>query len=1190
MSRCPIVFLGRSWLKGSGVARGNQKSLHDALSGAVAHVPNDPSFIHLRVHSAYSLLEGALPIAKIVDFAVRDGSPAVAITDTSNLFGALEFAQKASKAGVQPIIGCQLCVDFGDKPAQVGGKKELVVYAPLLLIASNETGYANLTRLVSKAFMDTPGGEPVHIKSDWLATYCAGMIALTGGVNGPVDEVLETSPDIAHARLSCLQALFSDRLYIEIQRQQGHDKSHEARIVQLAYARDIPLVATNEAFFLNRDDYEAHDALMAISAGALISQDDRRRVTPDHYLRKSADMVALFVDLPEAIDNTLEIARRCSYYPEGRNPILPRFTGPAKVANNTGDEVVDEEAGELSRQAHAGLEQRMKSFGLVAGFTEQDYRERLEFELSVIAKMQFPGYFLIVADFIKWAKGQGIPVGPGRGSGAGSLVAYALTITDLDPLRYSLLFERFLNPARVSMPDFDIDFCQERRDEVIRYVQERYGRDQVAQIITFGTLQARAVLRDVGRVLEMPYGQVDRLCKLVPSNPANPVTLAKAIEVEPRLQEARDAEPVVARLLDIALKLEGLYRHASTHAAGIVIGDRSLSELVPLYRDQRSDMPVTQFNMKFVEQAGLVKFDFLGLKTLTVLEMAVKMIKRRGIDIDLALLPLNDEKTYEMLARGETVGIFQVESAGMRKALIGMKPDCIEDIIALVALYRPGPMENIPTYNARKNGEEEVASVHPRIDHLLKETQGVIVYQEQVMQIAQVLSGYSLGEADLLRRAMGKKIRAEMDTQRERFVSGAVDRNVPKPQANFIFDLLAKFADYGFNKSHAAAYAIVSYQTAFLKAHYPVEFLASSMTYDMANTEKLGEFRRDALRLGIAVATPSVMHSHRIFEVAENCIYYSLAAIKGIGEAAVDHIAEKRAEMQFSSLEDFLSRIDPKIIGRRVLESLINAGALDEFGHERARLIVGIDRMIGLSVRTAEQANSGQVDIFSLGGAIEREKLILPAAPPWAPAERLHREYQAAGFYLSAHPLDEYQSLLDKLRVQTFAEFSAAVKRGVQAGRLAGTVTSKQERRTKTGNKMGIISLSDSTGQYEGILFEEALNQYRDVLEAGRSVVITVAAEDRPEGISLRIQTVSALEEEAARVQKTLRIFMRDAKPLASFSALLTQRGEGQVSLILIQDDGKREVEIELKDRFRITPQIAGAIKSVAGVVDVEMI
>ena len=851
---------------------------------------------------------------------------------------------------------------------------------------------------------------------------------------------------------------------------------------------------------------------------------------------------------------------------------------------------VKAEAAELARQAREGLAERLASRGLTPGFTEENYRERLEFELSVIEKMKYPGYFLIVADFIKWAKAQDIPVGPGRGSGAGSLVAYATTITDVDPLRFSLLFERFLNPDRVSMPDFDIDFCQDRRDEVIRYVQEKYGRDQVAQIITFGTLQARAVLRDVGRVLQMPYSQVDRLTKMVPSNPANPVTLAKAIDGEPRFAEEAEKEPIVQTLIDVSLKLEGLYRHASTHAAGIVIGDRPLSELVPMYRDPRSDMPVTQFNMKYVEQAGLVKFDFLGLKTLTVLDRAVKLIRRRGIDIDLARIPFDDQKTYAMLSRGEVVGVFQVESAGMRKALIGMKPDRIEDIIALVALYRPGPMENIPTYNARKHKEEEIASIHPKIDHLVAETQGVIVYQEQVMQIAQELAGYSLGEADLLRRAMGKKIRAEMDQQRERFVTGAVERGVGKPQADFIFDLLAKFADYGFNKSHAAAYAIVSYQTAYLKAHYPVEFLAASMTLDMSNTDKLADFRQDALRLGIDVVPPSVMTSFRDFEVGENRIFYSLAAIKGVGDAAVEHIVEVRRQKPFADLEDFCERVDPRIVGKRVFESLIMAGALDCFGHDRAAMIAGLERMMGLASRAHEDAALGIVDMFGSSSAIRQQKLFLPAAEPWLPAERLHREFQAVGFYLSAHPLDEYKGALEKMRVQSWAEFSAAVKRGATAGRLAGTITSKQERKTRTGNKMGVVQFSDVSGQYEAVLFSEGLAQYRDQLEAGKSVVVTVSAEDRPEGINLRIQTVELLEQLASKVQKSLRVFLRDAGPVGTLASQLAVKGEGQVSFVVIKEGGQGEVEIELTDRYAISPRVASAMRAIPGVVEVELV
>ncbi|MFC3752855.1 DNA polymerase III subunit alpha [Aquamicrobium ahrensii] len=1147
-------------------------------------------FIHLRVHSAYSLLEGALQLGAIVGHALKDNCPAVAVTDTNNLFGALEFAQKATKDGVQPLMGCQIDLSFSGEASEGprDRRKAGPDMAPVVLIAANEEGYANLVRLVSHAYLDTPAGEPVHVTSEMLARYCEGAICLTGGPRGPVGGALKADRlELAEARLLLLKGMFGDRLYVELERVGGYDRTLEQRTIDLAYRHELPLVATNEAFFLRRDDYEAHDALIAIAEGSVIAVDDRRRLSPDNYLKSQAEMAKLFADLPEALDNTVEIAMRCSYYPKNRKPILPRFAGGDVEDPETAEKAESEE---LKRQAREGLARRLEAHGPTAGHTVEDYRERLEFELGVIERMRFPGYFLIVADFIKWAKAHDIPVGPGRGSGAGSLVAYALTITDIDPLRFSLLFERFLNPDRVSMPDFDIDFCQDRREEVIRYVQGKYGREQVGQIITFGTLQARAVLRDVGRVLQMPYGLVDRLCKMVPANPANPVKLKDAIEAEPRFAEEVEKEPIVQTLLDMAQKLEGLYRHASTHAAGIVIGDRPLWELVPMYRDPRSDMPVTQFNMKKVEDAGLVKFDFLGLKTLTVLETAVKLIRRRGVDIDLTKLPLDDQLTYEMLSRAETVGVFQIESAGMRKALIGMRPDCIEDIIALVALYRPGPMENIPIYNARKHGEEETASIHPKIDHLVKETQGVIVYQEQVMQIAQELAGYSLGEADLLRRAMGKKIRAEMDKQRERFVSGAVERGVSKQQSNFIFDLLAKFADYGFNKSHAAAYAVVSYQTAYLKAHYPVEFLAASMTLDMNNTDKLADFRQDAMRLGIDVVPPSVLTSYGDFEVAENRIFYSLAALKGVGEAAVDHIVEKRKEGQFRNLADFCERIDPKIVGKRVFESLIMAGAFDCFGHERAAMMAGVERMMGLAALAQQNATSGQGDIFGASLGAQSNALHLPAVEPWLPAERLHREFQVVGFYLSAHPLDEYKRVLEKMRVQNWADFAAAVKRGASAGRLAGTVTSKQERKTRTGNKMGVVNLSDTTGQFEAVMFSETLAQYRDLLEAGKSVVIEVGAEDRPEGVNLRIQAVKSLDDAASQVQKMLRIFVRGAAPIDSVATRLSQSGEGQVSIVVLKDEGQGEVEVALPKRYRIDPSIASAIGAVTGVVDVELV
>ncbi|WP_407051293.1 DNA polymerase III subunit alpha [Methyloraptor flagellatus] len=1154
-----------------------------AAGGAGTGGTETLGFVHLRVHSAYSLLEGALTLGKLIDLAKADYQPALGLCDTGNLFGALEFSEKGADKGLQPIVGCAIAVAFDD-PAET--RKPGVPLPRLVLIAANETGWANLVRLVSRSYLGTQGAEDPHLPISALETFSAGIIALTGGPDGPIDRVLVADhEEIARERLVALHRIFGDRLYVEIQRH-GLDteKKAEAGLLDLAYDLQLPIVATNEPYFAKRDDFEAHDALIAIAEGRVIAEEDRRRLTPEHYFKSRAEMEALFADLPEALQNTVEIARRCSYRTLKRKPILPRFAGA-----DVDDVALAEkaEAAELERQAWEGLEQRLAVHGTAPGISEAEYRSRLEFELGIIQRMKFPGYFLIVSDFIKWAKAHGIPVGPGRGSGAGSLVAWSLTITDLDPLRFALLFERFLNPERVSMPDFDIDFCQDRRDEVIRYVQEKYGRDQVAQIITYGTLQARAVLRDVGRVLQMSYGQVDRLAKLVPQNPANPVTLAQAVKDEPRLQEAREQEPIVDQLLDIAMKLEGLYRHASTHAAGIVIGDRPLDRLVPLYRDPRSDMPVTQYNMKWVESAGLVKFDFLGLKTLTVLDTAVKLIARRGITVDLAQIPLDDPKTYALLARGETVGVFQLESQGMRKAIADIKPDRFEDIIALVALYRPGPMANIPVYGARKQGLETPDYLNPLLEPVLKETFGIIVYQEQVMQIAQILSGYSLGEADLLRRAMGKKIKAEMDAQRVRFVDGAVKQGLTRDQADTIFDLLAKFADYGFNKSHAAAYALVAYQTAYLKANHPVEFMAASMTLDMSNTDKINDFRREAMRLGIAVLAPDVNRSNGYFDVRDGRIIYSLAAVKGVGGGAVDHLVEARGDRPFKDLGDFARRIDPKILNRRTLENLVAAGAFDTLEPDRARLSEGLDVVLAAANRTREDQREGQGALF--GGVASEEAIRLPQVPAWLPAERLQREHAAVGFYLSAHPLDEYRPVLEKMRVQMWSDFAESVKRGSNFGRLAGTVTSRQERKTKTGNKMGIVRMSDPTGQYEAVIFSEGLSQYRDLLESGQSVVVYASAEERSEGISVRIEKVEPLELLAGRQSQNLRVFLRDMGPLDSLSRQIEPRGEGEVSFVLLLGEGRQEVEVKLPGKYRVSPQIASALKAVPGVVQVQL-
>jgi DNA polymerase-3 subunit alpha len=1146
-------------------------------------------FVHLHVHSSYSLLEGALTVARLAELAKKDRQPALALTDTDNMFGALEFSEKMAGAGIQPIIGCALGVDYGDQDNRNPPLQQS--YPRIVLLAASEAGYRSLMRLSSRAFLDTPPQERPHLKLGWLDGETEGLIALSGGPNGPLDVAIVGGQNpLALGRCEELQRRFGDRLYIELQRHGlPSERTAEPGLIDLAYARGVPLVATNEPFFATREDYEAHDALLCIAEGKLIADADRRQLTAEHRFKSRAEMTALFADLPEALAATVEIAERCAFRPCTQAPILPRF-----------DSSGADEAQALRQAARAGLQARVARYGVAQSHTLEEYHERLDFELGVIERMKYAGYFLIVADFIQWAKAQGIPVGPGRGSGAGSLVAYALTITDLDPIRFGLLFERFLNPERISMPDFDVDFCQERRDEVIRYVQAKYGHDRVAQIITFGTLQARGVLRDVGRVLQMPYGQVDKLCKLVPQNPANPVTLKRAIEDEPRLQAERDRDQVTRRAFDIAQKLEGLHRHASTHAAGIVIGERSLTELVPLYRDPKSLMPVTQFNMKWVEPAGLVKFDFLGLKTLTVLDHAVKLVRRRGVDIDLTNLPLDDAKTYEMLARGETVGVFQVESQGMRRALVDMRPDRFEDLIVLVALYRPGPMANIPTYCARKLGHESTDYLHPKLEPILQATYGIITYQEQVQQIARDLAGYSLGKADILRRAMGKKDRKEMASQRGSFISGAIERGIGRADAEAIFDTCAKFAEYGFNKSHSAPYALLTYQTAYMKANYPVEFLAASMTLDMGNTDKLAEFRAEAVRLGIKVEPPSINRSGVEFDVDGNTIYYALAALRGVGRQAVDSIIAARGDRPFADLADFGRRINPRAINKRVLESFVAAGAFDAVEPNRARANAAVDALLATAQRTQDDAARGQSELFT--GSASPPPIALGGPEPWLPAERLQREFEAVGFFLSGHPLDDYAAALKRLRVQSWSEFARGVKGGAGAGRVAGTVVSRTERRTRSGSKMGIIGLSDPSGHYEAVLFAEGLAQYRDLLEPGTAVLLFLTAEVQADEVRARIQSVEPLDEAAAKMQRGLRVFLRDPEPIAGVAKRLQttqngpgrngtdsaqQSGEGEVSMVLMLHNGS-EVEVKLPGRFRVSPQIAGAIKAVTGVVTVE--
>jgi DNA polymerase-3 subunit alpha len=1156
-----------------------------------------PRYVHLKVHSAYSLLEGAITIPKLAKLAAAAGYPALGLTDTGNLFGALEFSDKLAGAGIQPILGCTLQIDFGNRASGNGvthpGQARSHLAGSVALLACSEGGYQNLMKLASRAYFDPSEDEPPHIGVERLETWGDGLIALTGGPDGPIDRALrEDQKEQVLERLKVLERIFGDRLYVEIQRHGlRHEIETEPALLDLAYARALPIVATNEVYFAAPDDYEAHDALLCIAEGRYVVEDDRRRLSREHYFKTAEQMAELFADLPEALASTIEIAKRCAFRPRGRKPILPRYVKAREDATEA--ELLQLETAELRAQAEAGLKARLAANPPAPGFTAEDYEKRLAFEVDVISKMKYPGYFLIVADFIKWAKANGIPVGPGRGSGAGSVVAWALTITDLDPLRFGLLFERFLNPERVSMPDFDIDFCQDRRDEVIRYVQGKYGHDRVAQIITHGKLQARAVLRDVGRVLQMPYGQVDKLCKLVPNNPANPVTLAQAIEGEPKLQEARDSEPMVARLLEIAQKLEGLYRHASTHAAGMVIGDRPLEELVPLYRDTKSSFPITQFNWKLVEAAGLVKFDFLGLKTLTVLRKAVELIKRgRGVEIDLARVPLDDRASYEMLARADTVGVFQLEGTGMRESLKRLKPDRFEDIIAMVALYRPGPMDNIPTYINRKHGEEPVDCLHPMLEPILKETYGVIIYQEQVMQIAQVMAGFSLGEADLLRRAMGKKDKREMAQQQSRFVEGAVKNGVKKAEAEYIFELVDKFAGYGFNKSHAAAYALVSYHTAYLKANYREEFLAASMTLDMGNTDKLAMYAAEARRSGVAILPPCINASEVDFLSGEKTIRYSLAALKNIGASAVESIvADRTARGPFKDLSDFAGRCSTKALNKRALETLSAAGAFDTLEPNRALAHGNVEQMLAFANRVASNEEQGTSDLFGgLSGGPQR--MDIRPVKAWTPMERLQHEFEAVGFFLSGHPLDAYAGVLAKLNIISFAELEARSERGVVAGRLAGVVVSARERRSQKGNKFAFAMFSEPTGQFEAVIFSETLAQSRHLLEPGTPVLVAVEGERDGETLKLRAQSVESLNAAAETVQKGLKVVLDRRAIAPGRTALkelsdLLKPGKGTICLSLALDDAGKELDIRLPGHFDVSPVQMGALTAVPGVLEV---
>jgi len=1133
-------------------------------------------FVHLRTHSAYSLSEGAIRPDKIATLAKAGNMPAAAITDTGNLFGALEFSQYCTGKGIQPIIGCQVAITRPDNPR--------LPPDPIVLLAQNPAGLANLQRLSSQGFLETDPTLKPQLPFARIAEHAEGLLLLTGGTSGPIGRLLaEGQKPEAERLLDALHEAFPNRTIQELHRHSVQvEAAIEPALITLADARNIPLVATNDCYFATPDMHEAHDALLCIAEGRTLSERDRRRVTPEHWFKPAADMRALFADLPEACDNSLSIARSCAVMAESRKPLLPICP---KVRPGQSEEET------VRAMAIEGLERRLDA--LNADTARRDiYRTRLQYELDVIAKMGFSGYFLIVADFIQWSKAQGIPVGPGRGSGAGSVAAWALTITDLDPLQFNLLFERFLNPERVSMPDFDIDFCQEGRDRVIDYVRNEYGGDRVAQIITFGKLQARAAVRDVGRVLGMSFGHVNKVAELIPNNPAKPVTLQQAVDGEPRLQALRSDDEAIARLLEIALKVEGLYRHASTHAAGVVIGDRPLVELVPLYKDPKSDFLVTQYSMKHVEQAGLVKFDFLGLTTLTILRRAENYLKILGITVDLDRLPLDDLKTFEMLQKGDAGGVFQLEGQGMRDTLRQMRPDRFEDLIAAVALYRPGPMANIPDYCRRKHGEPWSAP-HPVIHDILAETYGIMVYQEQVMQIAQTMAGYSLGAADLLRRAMGKKIAAEMEAQRNIFTSGAIKNGITPEKATEVFELMAKFADYGFNKSHAAAYALVAYQTAWLKANHPEVFLAACMSLAVNNTDRLAALKQEAERSGIKILPPDINRSAADFSVERTtdgrlAIRYALAAVKKVGFAAMESLTTARAGTPFANVTDFATRVDPRQINRMQIENLVRAGAFDRLESNRARLFAGAETILRRAQADQEEKASGQIGLFG-GITTEAEALRLPETPDWPPLERLAFEAEAIGFHLTAHPLDAYAQALRRLGVTQSVHVEARAAAGVTRVKIAGTVVATKERITRTGSRMAWVRISDAAGSVEVTCFSEVLNRCRDMIGSGSNVLVNAELKTEGDAVRITAMDVTPLDQAAASAGASIRIWLRETATVPHIRDILSRESGGRGRVTLVPHIGSdQDVEIALPGGYNVTPRLAQALKSLPGVDNVE--
>ncbi|MCQ2965540.1 MAG: DNA polymerase III subunit alpha [Alphaproteobacteria bacterium] len=1228
-------------------------------------------FIHLRVHSCFSLLEGAVKISPLVNLCKEMNMPAVAITDTNNLFGAKAFTEECEKNGIQPIIGTQTCIDIGIEDRKKLSLKEIEkCYSNIVLLAQNEAGYNSIRFQSYNEYMDPTEDRIPHVPYEKLCEYSAGLICLTGGVNGPVGKyLLAGKKEKAEEALLKLKKAFPDRLYMEIQRHGMPDEDKtEEDFIELAYKHDVPLVATNEVFFTDPDMYEAHDALLCIRDKTYIDVKDRFRLNKEYYLKSPEEMVKLFEDLPEAVQNTVYIAKRCGFSVQSKPPALPLYPFCEKIEGeeqSVRNEIYDkircyfiEEAekkgkpegwvqeqlnartmGELfealtvQKRAREGLEVRLQNHVFTSEMTEADkegvrkvYFERLEYELGVIIRMKFSGYFLIVSDFISWSKKHGIPVGPGRGSGAGSAVAWSLTITDLDPIKLKLLFERFLNPDRVNMPDFDVDFCQTRRGETIKYMQNTYGADKVAQILAIGKMQSKSVLKDVGRVMQENM-LADRLAKLFPDKDKDVKNLKMAYDKVPDYEKEIRDNPQAKILWDLATKLEGLYRNASTHAAGVVVGQTALTDIVPVFRDLSSDSewPVTQFDMKYVEMTGLIKFDFLGLKTLTVIKDAVTMtnerLAREGKPLlEIDKISVEDPDTFALLQRGETAGVFQLESEGMRKVLRDLAPTKFEEVIAVISLYRPGPMDNIPMYIECKKGRQEPDYMHPMLEEILKETYGIMIYQEQVMQISRTMGGYTMGEADHLRKIMGKKKKEEIPAERIKFVDGAVSNGVDKGLAEFIFDKMEKFASYGFNKSHAAAYALVTFQTAFLKAHHPVEFMASTMTYDSGNTKKLEEYKNDLKRMNIPLLPPSVNNSKIDFSVENGAVRYALIAVKGAGEDNLAAIVKEREENgKYKSITDFIRRLGSEHIDKKTLEALIKAGAFDELEPNRGMLFGNVENLMNNAKLAMQEKKSSQISLF---GDVEANKpIILAKKSDWY-LEKLDKEKEVIGFYLSAHPLDKYKKSLKLLRTKTFEEISSMLETEETTGavypKIAFVITEDVKARYSKNNKrFARLLVSDTSGSFDIMVFEKTLNQCEELLKPGVPFLAQVRAElqedtlkkkeevsvavdvddenssessvevekqEKKKKVSLILNTIKPLEEAISGLTDGLLISVSDEKSVESIYDILSKERGGSTQVWIIAKMANIDVEISLKRTFTISTEAKMKLRQLLGV------